>query len=141
MDANLDKTSSTPDVLYCVRPPVRLEAMRAMLAGLFAFGGLLVCVSLASHYFPHGFGPPKLMANLFELGLFLLAGTSFFLITGNGYRPLPSGKRLDSNDVKRGLLSEDGQIIGDRSYEQLKHERLKGKREPVVPPNAEVYNT
>jgi hypothetical protein len=105
--------------------------MRAVLAGLFTFGGLLVCGSLASHYFLHGFGPPKLMANLFELGLFLLAGTSFFLITGKG----SSGKSLDSNDVKRGLLSEDGQIIGDRSYGHLKHERLKGKREPVAAPN------
>lgn len=34
---------------------------------------------------------------------------------------------FDEMDFKRGLVPEDGQLITDKSYEELKRERLKGK--------------
>ena len=34
---------------------------------------------------------------------------------------------FEESDMKRGLIPEDGQIFRDRSYEQLKHERVKGE--------------
>ena len=34
---------------------------------------------------------------------------------------------FDKTDVKRDLIPEDGQIIRDRSYEEVKRERMKGK--------------
>jgi hypothetical protein len=211
--------------------------MRAVLAGLFTFGGLLLCVSLVFHYFPDGFGPPWLMGMSFALVLFLFAGASLFLFNKQGHRPSLSGKSFeeqiadlesqgllvsetfqatrafqveefedegshyfieladgtvlylngqylydyeqitdepalnrsrrfpcsrftvrrhktagyvveiacagdvlqpeceappfDKNDAKRGLIPEDGQIIRDRSYEQVKRERLKGRSEPA----------
>lgn len=216
--------------------------MRAILAGLFTFGGLLVCVSLVFHYFPNGFGPPWIMGIFFALVLFVLGGTSMFLFNKQGYRSSLSSKSFeeqiaelerqgllvseefqatrafqveefedegshyfieladgtvlylngqylydyeqitddpelnqprrfpcsrftlrrhrtagyvveltctgdvlqpeceappfDQHDVKRGLIPEDGQITRDRSYEQLKRERLKGKRAPGAAPNA-----
>jgi hypothetical protein len=215
--------------------------MRAVLAGLFTFGGLLVCVSLAFHYFPNGFGPPWLMGICFALVLFGLAGTSLFVFNRQGYRPSLSSKSFeeqiaelesqgllvsetfqatrafqveefedegshyfielangavlylngqylydyeqimddpelnqprrfpcsrftvrrhktagyvvdiacsgdvlrpefvapsfDKSDAKGRLIPEDGQIIRDRSYEQLKRVRLKGKGEPGAAPN------
>ena len=36
---------------------------------------------------------------------------------------------FDKSDVKRGLIPEDGQIFRDRTFEELKSERLKGKGE------------
>jgi len=221
---------------------VHPKTMRAVLAGLFTFGGLLVCVSLVYHYFPDGFGPPWLMGIFFVLLLFVLAGVSLFLFNKRGCRPSLSGKSVaeqiaelesqgllvsetfqatrafqveefedegshyfieladrgvlylngqylcdyepitddpelnqprrfpcsrftvqrhktagyvvdivctgevlpveceappfDKTDGKRGLIPEDGQVFRDRSYEQLKSERLKGKGEPGGVPDA-----
>jgi len=211
--------------------------MRTVLAGLFTFGGLLVGVTLASHYFPKGFGPPWLMGICVALVLFVLVGTSLFVFNKKGYRPSLSSKSseeritemesqcllkseafqatrgfqveefedegshyfieladgavlylngqylygyeqimddpelnqprkfpcsqftvrrhktagyviditctgdvlqpecvapsFDKSDMKRGLIPEDGQIIRDRPYEQLKRERLKRNDEPA----------
>lgn len=81
--------------------------MRALLAGLFTFGGLLVCVSMVFHYFPNGFGPPWLMGMLFTLVLFLLAGISLFLFNKPGCRPSLPGKSFDQQIAEwetQGLL-------------------------------------
>src|SRR5215469_13018625 len=64
--------------------------MRAIPATLLTLGGLLVCVSLASAYFPHAFGPPRLMGNLFELGLWVLALVLLFLARKKRNRPAHS---------------------------------------------------
>ncbi len=81
--------------------------MRAVLAGLFTFGGLLVCVSLVFHYFPDGFGPPWVMGIFFAFVLFVLAGVSLFLFNRKGYRPSLSGKSFEEQVAElesQGLL-------------------------------------
>ena len=66
--------------------------MRALLAGLFCFGGLLVCVSVIDHFFPDGFGPPWAMGMFFAFLLFLFAGIALFLFNRTGRRPSFSRK-------------------------------------------------
>lgn len=84
--------------------------MRAVLAGLFCFGGLLACVGLVSHYFPDGFGPPWLMGICFAAVLLVLAAASLVLFNKRGYRPSASGKSFEEQVAElesQGLLAAE----------------------------------
>ena len=84
--------------------------MRALLAGLFTFGGLLVCVGFVFHYFPDGFGPPWLMGILFAMVLFVLAGVSMFLLNKKGHRPSDLGK---SHEERMAELASQSLIVSE----------------------------
>ena len=86
------------------------DFMRVILAGLFVYGGLLVCVSLVFHYYPDGFEPPWLMVLFFICVLFVLGATSLFVFNRSGCRPCPLGKSAEEQiaDLERqGLLRSE----------------------------------
>lgn len=80
--------------------------MRAILAGLFSFVGLLVCVGVFFHYFPDGLGPTWLTGVWFALILFILLGLSQFLFNRSGYRA--DGKTAEERIAD---LEANGQLI------------------------------
>jgi len=82
-----------------------LAGMRAILAGIFVFVGLLVCVALVFHYFPDGFGPAWLMGGFFAAVLFALVGIAQFVFNRPGERPTwKSGDEQLADLEAKGLL-------------------------------------
>ena len=84
--------------------------MRAVLAGVFAFGGLLVCVGIVYHYFPDGFGPPWLMGIFFAVLLLIFAGLSLFIFNKQGYRPSFPGKSVEEQIAE---LESQGLLVSE----------------------------
>lgn len=86
------------------------KTMRAILAGLFTFGGLLVCVSIVFHHFPDGFNPPWLTGLFFAVVLVVLAGVSMFLFNRKGRRPSFSNQTFEQRLAElesQGLLADE----------------------------------
>jgi hypothetical protein len=102
--------------------------MRALLAGLFTIGVLLVCVGVVFHFFPHGFGPPWVMGVFFAFVLLVLAGASMFLFNRPGYRPSLSGKSFAEQMAgleRQGLLvTETYQAVRAFQVEEFEDEGL-----------------
>ena len=102
--------------------------MRALLAGLFCFGGLLVCVSVIDHFFPDGFGPPWAMGMFFAFLLFLFAGIAMFLFNRTGRRPSFSRKTFAEQMAElesQGLLvSESFQATRALEVEEFEDEGM-----------------
>ena len=82
--------------------------MRLLLAGLFAFGGLLVSVCVFFHYFPEGSGPPSWLVGIF-FGLVLLglAAGAFFLFNDSASQ---SGRSIE---VEVAELEREGLLVSD----------------------------
>jgi hypothetical protein len=82
--------------------------MRAILAGLFSFLGLLACVGVVFKYFPKGFGPAWLMGIFFAMILCVLMGISLVAFNRKGMKPSLYSK---SEEARIGDLEKAGLLV------------------------------
>lgn len=84
--------------------------MRVLLAGLFTFGGLFVCVGVFFHYFPDGVGPSWFTGIFFAFVTAVLIALSLVLFNQKGSGASCSDKSVEEQvaDLERqGLLVSD----------------------------------